>query len=202
MRVAFLTKPLPRLTMPIVGKDWKIVEHNRDLHALLESWASRLLEGLDDAPAPRAIRKAVRRTGVLHRNELRLHPRLVLEARPVGMWSMPERDYGRPWLPAKRGTCHGISEHIAILWNGDYAFCCVDHNGRTSTARFQDLSLLDYLDSEPVQEAFLGFQKLRPSHPYCQLCLGGPHPGIVVVKTVGSILYFKVLRRLRRHTQA
>lgn len=202
VRVAFLTMPLPRLTLPIVENKWKIVEHNRDLHVLLESWANRLLEGLDDPPAPAAIRKAVRRTGVLHRNELRLHPRLVLEARPVGMWPMPERDYGRPWLPAKRGTCHGISEHIAILWNGDYTFCCADHNGRTSTARFQDLSLLDYLDSEPVQQAFRGFQKLRPSHPYCQLCLGGPHRGIVAVKTLGSILYFKVLRRLRREAQA
>jgi organic radical activating enzyme len=202
VRVAFLTKPWPRLTLPIVGNHWKIVEHNRDLHTLLEGWASRLLEGNDKAPAPGAIRKAVRRAGVLHRNELRLHPRLVLEARPVGMWSMPERDYGRPWLPARRGYCHGISEHIAVLWNGDYAFCCADHNGRTSTARFQDLSLLDYLDSEPVQEALQGFQKLRPSHPYCQLCLGGPHPGIVAVKAIGSILYFKVLRRLRRHAQA
>lgn len=202
VRVAFLTKPFPRLTLPIIGNEWKIVSHNRDLHALLDGWAVRLLEGLDGAPVPGAIRKAVRRTGVLHRNELRLHPRLVLEARPVGMWSMPERDYGRPWLPARRGYCHGISEHIAILWNGDYAFCCADHNGRTSTARFQDLSLLDYLDSAPVQAAFLGFEKLRPTHPYCQLCLGGPHPGIVAVKTIGSILYFKVLRRLRRQAQA
>ncbi|HNX49041.1 MAG TPA: radical SAM/SPASM domain-containing protein [Thermoanaerobaculaceae bacterium] len=202
VRVAFLTKPLPRLTLPIVGSDWKIVEHNRDLHPLLESWAGRLLEGLDGVPDARAIRKAVRRTGVLHRNEVRLHSRLVLEARPVGFWSMPERDYGRPWLSATRGTCHGISEHIAILWNGDYAFCCADHNGRTSTARFQDLSLLDYLDSEPVQAAFHGFQRLRPVHPYCRQCLGGPHPGIVAVKTIGSVLYFKVLSRLRREARA
>lgn len=200
--VAFLTKPLPWLTLPVFGRDWQIVEHNRDLHELLERWAGRLAGGLDGAPAPAAIHRAVRKTGVLHRNEVRLHPRLTFEARPVGQWPMPERDWGRPWVAARWGVCHGISEHIAILWNGDYTFCCADHNGRTTTARFQDLSLLDYLDSAPVQAALDGFRRLRPVHPYCQLCLGGPHPMVALVKTIGSIAYFKVLHRLKRETRA
>lgn len=200
--VVLLTKPWPRLTLPYVGHQWKLVQHNRDLHPLLETWADRLVEGMTGAPSRAAIRKAVRRTGVLHRNEVRLHPRLVLETRPVGMWPMPERDWGRPWVPARRGVCHGISEHIAILWNGDFTFCCADHNGRTSTASFRDLSILDYLDSEPVQAALAGFEHMRPVHPYCQLCLGGPHPMVPVVKGLGSIVYFKVLKRLRRETRA
>jgi len=200
--VALLTKPWPRLTLPYVGQDWKLVQHNRQLHPLLEQWASRLVEGLPDSPSPAAIRAAVWRTGVLHRNEVRLHPRLMLETRPVGMWPMPERDWGRPWVPARRGVCHGISEHIAILWNGDYTFCCADHNGRTSTASFRDLSILDYLDSEPVQAALAGFERLRPVHPYCRLCLGGPHPMVPLVKGIGSVVYFKVLKRLRRETRA
>lgn len=200
--VAFLTKPWPRLTLPMVGHEWQLVQHNRDLHPLLEGWASRLVEGLAGAPPAAAIRRAVRLTGVLHRNEVRLHPRLVLETRPVGMWPMPERDWGRPWVPARWGVCHGISEHIAILWNGDYAFCCADHNGRTSTARFQDLPLLDYLDSEPVQAALDGFEHVRPTHPYCQLCLGGPHRMIALVKGLGSVVYFKVFKKFRRETRA
>lgn len=200
--VAFLTKPLARFTLPVFGKDWRLVEHNRELRPLLEGWARRLVEGIPGAPGREAIARAVRRTGVLRRNEVRLHPRLTLESRPVGQWPMPECDWGRPWIPARFGVCHGITEHFGILWNGDYTFCCADHNGRTTTARFQDLSLLDYLDSEPVQAALAGFARLRPVHPYCRLCLGGPHPVIVLFKSVGSIAYFKLLNRLRRSARA
>jgi hypothetical protein len=199
--VAFLTKPLPRLTLPVFGGEWQLVQHNRQLRRLLERWALLLVEGIGGAPDRAAVVRAVRRTGVLHRNEVRLHPRLLLESRPVGQWPMPERDWGRPWLPARWGYCHGISEHFAILWNGDYTFCCADHNGRTSTANFQEVSLLDYLDSKPVQAALAGFARLRPVHPYCQLCLGGPHPMIVAIKSLGSIVYFKVVNRLRRATR-
>ncbi len=202
VRVAFLTKPLARFTLPFVGKDWQLVEHNRELRAMLLAWAERWLGELPDAPAPEAVRRAIRKTGVLHRNEVRLHPRLLLEARPVGEWPMPDRDYGAPWLAARWGTCHGISEHIAILWDGSYTFCCADHDGRTSTARFQDLSVLDYLDSAPVQEALAGFRRLRPTHPYCRLCLGGPNRPYVFFKAVGSIAYFKLLKRMRRESRA
>ncbi|MBI4917556.1 MAG: radical SAM protein [Acidobacteria bacterium] len=202
VRVAFLTKPLPRFTLPFVGGSWRLVEHTRELRALLLAWAERWLPALPDAPAPAAVRRAIGKAGVLHRNEIRLHPRLLLEARPVGAWPMPERDYGRPWREATWGTCHGISEHIAILWDGSYAFCCADHNGRTSTARFQELSLLDYLDSAPVQEALAGFRRLRPTHPYCRQCLGGPHPIMVFAKSVGSVAYFKIFSRMRRESRA
>ena len=201
VRVAFLTKPLPRFTLPSMGKDWRLVEHNRELRALLAAWAERWLPALPDAPEPEAVRRAIRKADVLHRNEIRLHPRLLLEARPVGEWPMPERDHGRPWRPATWGTCHGISEHIAILWDGSYTFCCADHNGRTSTARFQELPILDYLDSPPVQEALAGFRRLRPSHPYCRLCLGGPNRPYVFFKAVGSIAYFKLLSRMRRESR-
>jgi len=202
VRVELLTKPLPRLTLPNVGKDWKIVERNHELHAMLEKWAHRWVGDLEDAPSPKSITRAVRRTGVLHRNELRLHPRLVIETRPVGEWSMPEMTGDRKWHDARWGTCHGISEHIAILWDGSYTFCCADHNGRTSTASFRELSILDYLDSGPVQEALSSLQRMRPSHPYCRACLGGPHPVMPVVKAIGSIFFFKVLKKLRRVSRA
>jgi hypothetical protein len=53
-----------------------------------------------------------------------------------------------------------------------------------------------------VQAVLAGFARLRPVHPYCKLCLGGPHPAIVRIKSVGSIAYFKLLNRLRRSTRA
>ncbi len=199
--VSFLTKPLLGASAPTVGRGWPLVTGNAALHQLLETWAVRFLDGAGNGSSRHALRRAVARTGVLRRNELRLGPRLVFEARPVGDWATPTYPPGRPWYPAPIGSCHGLSDHLAILWNGQYAYCCVDHDGRTSEASFQDTSLLDFLDSEPVQAAFRGFRRLRPVHPYCRRCLGGPGRLYALVKGLGSAVYFGVLKRTLRRTE-
>lgn len=199
--VSFLTKPLLGLSAPALGRSWPLVSRNAALHQLLESWAIRFLDEDGEGPTRTAIQRAVARTGVLRRNELRLGPRLTFEARPVGDWATPSYPPGRRWYPAPIGSCHGLSDHLAILWNGQYAYCCVDHEGRTSEACFQDTSLLDFLDSEPVQAAFKGFRRLRPVHPHCRQCLGGPGRLYALVKGLGSAVYFGVLKRTLRRTE-
>ncbi len=198
--VSFLTKPLFGASAPTVGRGWPLVTGNGALHQLLETWALRFLDGAGSGSTPEAVRRAVARTSVLHRNELRLGPRLVFEARPVGEWATPTHPPGRRWYSTPIGSCHGLSDHMAILWNGQYAYCCVDHDGRTSQARFQDTSLLDFLGSQPVQAALSGFRRLRPVHPYCRQCLGGPGRAFALVKGVGSALYFGLLKRTLRRT--
>ncbi|HLA79128.1 MAG TPA: radical SAM/SPASM domain-containing protein [Vicinamibacteria bacterium] len=199
--VSFLTKPLFGASAPTVGRGWPLVSSKAALHQLLETWAARFLDGAGNGATPDALRRAVARTGMLSRNELRLGPRLVFEARPVGEWATPTYPPGRRWYPAPFGSCHGLTDHLAILWNGQYAYCCVDHDGHTSQARFQDTSLLDFLGSEPVQAALRGFRRLRPVHPYCRQCLGGPGRLFALVKGLGAALYFGVLRRTLRRTE-
>ena len=67
---------------------------------------------------------------------------------------------------------------------------------------FQDLSLLDYLDSPPVQEALAGLRRLRPSHPYCARCLGGPSRPYAFLKGLGAVAYFGVLGAMLRRVGA
>lgn len=202
--VALLTKPFGGfLSLPTIGREWAIVGSDAGLREVLAAWARRVLA----APSPAAL-DAIATARAVRWNRLRLAPRLVFETRPVGEWSRPPAHAPRGragasppsppgrWFETKIGTCHGLTDHFAILWNGDYAYCCVDYDGHTSHARFQDVSILDYLASKPVQRAIAGFRRMRPVHPYCRQCLGGPTRAVAVAKGLGSIAYFHAYRRL------
>ncbi len=193
--VSFLTRAFLGLSAPTVGRTWPLVASTAALHELLESWAVRFLDGSLNDSNRDAVKRAISRARVIRRNELRLGPRLTFEARPVGEWATPTYPPQREWYGTPIGSCHGLSDHMAILWSGQYSYCCVDHDGHTSSARFQDTSLLDFLDSAPVQAAFRGFRRFRPVHPYCRQCLGGPTRLYALVKGLGSAAYFGVLKR-------
>jgi hypothetical protein len=201
--VAFLTRPFGGwLSLPTIGRDWSIVGTDAGLREILRAWARRALEATPHEPRLAAAEREIGKLGVARWNRLRLAPRLSFETRPVGEWSMPEHhpDAAR-WVPAAIGTCHGLTDHFAILWNGAYAYCCVDYDGRTTHARFQDVPILDYFDSRPVQRAIRGFRRMRPVHPYCRACLGGPSRAIAIAKGIGSIAYFGAYRRLVREAE-
>jgi hypothetical protein len=196
--VAFLTKPFGgRLSLPTVGRDWAIVGSDEGLRAILARWAEKAL----DRPSE-AARRAIAATRAARWNRLGLAPRLRFETRPVGEWPVPPADGARPWFASAIGACHGLTDHFAILWNGDYAYCCVDHEGRTSQARFEDVSILDWLASRPVQRAIAGFRRMRPAHPHCRRCLGGPTRAVALAKGIGSIAYIHAYRRLAREEDA
>jgi hypothetical protein len=42
---------------------------------------------------------------------------------------------------------------------------------------------------------------MRPVHPYCRACLGGPSRAIAIAKGIGSIAYFGAYRRLVREAE-
>jgi hypothetical protein len=192
--VAFLTNPFGRLALPTIGRDWSIVASDGDLRAILRAWARRCLDGIAGAPAPE---REIARARAAFPNLLRLAPRLLFETRQVGEWPAPPAAGGGPWFEARAGTCHGLTDHFAVLWDGRYSYCCVDYDGHTGgAARFQDVSILDWLASKPVQRAIRGFERWSPEHPYCRRCLGGSTRAIALGKAVGSIAYFKLYRPL------
>jgi hypothetical protein len=194
VNVVLLTNPLGRIALPTIGRDWSIVSTTEGLHAVLRDWAARCLEGAPDAPPSDAVARAIERARAARANTLRLGARLIFETRQVGEWPAPATAAPGAWFDAPFGTCHGLTDHFAILWDGRYSYCCVDYEGRTSHARVQDLPVLDYLASRPVQRAIRGFARMAPVHPYCKKCLGGPSRAIALGKAVGSIAYFGLYR--------
>ncbi len=186
--LAFLTNPYGgRFGLPTIGRDWSLVGTDAELRRVLADWAGR-------CGAPAAAR-GIARAHAARPNRIELAPRLAFETRPVGEWPRPDAAEGG-WHEARFGTCHGLTDHFAILWDGRYSYCCVDHDGKTSSARFPETPIVDYLGSEPVRRAIRGFERFVPVHPHCRRCLGGSTRAIALAKGVGSIAYFKLYRPL------
>jgi hypothetical protein len=83
-----------------------------------------------------------------------------------------------------------------ILWNGDYVICCADYDGKTVLGNFAETSLPAYLSLPAVQEIAGAFRRYRVVHPHCQQCLGDRSAASSLVRQLGSIIYFKIYRRL------
>jgi hypothetical protein len=89
-----------------------------------------------------------------------------------------------------------------VLWNGDYVICCTDYDGATALANATKVSLRTYLSLPSVQAIAEGFRRYRVVHPHCRRCLGDRHLATALCRQVGSILYFKVYRRLTAERRA
>ena len=129
---------------------------------------------------------------------LNVSSRFMVEVKPAADWAGPFRANGEV-VPARFGSCHGLTEHLGVLWDGKIVFCCADYEGKTSAGRIGDLRLLDFLRSREAEAVADGFRKMRLIHPHCQACRGGRTRATSAGHQIGSILYFKVLRRLVDH---
>jgi hypothetical protein len=84
---------------------------------------------------------------------------------------------------------------MGVLWNGDFVYCCTDFNGETSTRNAADASIREFLEEPEVQSIVEGFNRYRVVHPHCQRCLGDVTWSRSLVRQVGSIVYFKWMRK-------
>jgi sulfatase maturation enzyme AslB (radical SAM superfamily) len=185
--ISFLTSPLRRLIIPLF-EEYNIIDTTPKLREHLRAWAERLLKGTSaEHRLPETLQR-IQRATVFRQNHMAVTERLSFQTRIVGDWG---NHFQQSLVKARFGYCPGLQENVGILWNGDYVFCCTDYDGRTSTANHRDMSLMDYLNQEVVQQTVRGFQDLKITHPHCQSCMGDSSYLKAIGKQIGSILYFK-----------
>ena len=127
-----------------------------------------------------------------------ISPRFMVETKPAADWAGPYRA-GAQVVPAKFGSCNGLTEQMGVLWNGNIVFCCADFEGKTSSGKIGEVRLLDFLRSRGAESVSDGFRRMRVVHPHCQTCRGGKSLATSAGHQLGSIAYFKVIRRLVDH---
>jgi len=191
LTISFFSSPLRRLLIPLMP-NISIADTSRDLRQHLLNWSDIILKGTVYEKNLKEIQKSLNRVKSFKGNRITITPNLTFETRIMGDWS----DHPSPnGIKAKIGFCPGIQENFGILWNGDFVFCCVDYEGKTINGNVKDMSVSDYLGSPHVQEVVKGFNKFKIVHPYCQECLGDRNYLNAFVRQIGSILYFKGIRR-------
>ncbi len=191
LTINFLSSPLRKLIIPI-AKEFNIADTSKKLRYHLKTWADRILKSTNLERHSSGIQKQINRARCFKENTVVISDRLSFHTRIVGDWAT---HFDQKVVEAKFGYCPGIQENFGILWNGDYTFCCTDHNGMTSTHNYSDTSLHDYLKHELVQNTVKGFERYRVLHPYCKQCLGDKNILNAIVKQIGSIVYFKLIKK-------
>jgi hypothetical protein len=192
LSICFLANPLRRFHAPN-PPTMRVAESGEVLRAHMASWADWIFRGTrHEADLPQILART-RRAGILKECRIPLAGDLDFRVRILGNWA---GHFEGPNAPARFGYCPGLAENFGILWNGDYVLCCTDYDGQTVLANAAQVSLRDYLSLPAVQEVADGFRKYRVVHPYCRRCLGDRHPVSALCRQVGSIIYFKVYRRL------
>jgi hypothetical protein len=171
----------------------RVVESGRILRAHMASWAEWIVRGTrHEADLPQIVERT-RRAGILKETSIPLTETLDFQVRILGNWA---GHFEGPVSRARFGYCPGLQENFGVLWNGDYVLCCTDYDGQTALANAAEVSLRDYLSLPAVQAVARGFRGYRVVHPYCRRCLGDRHPAGALCRQVGSIIYFKLYRRL------
>jgi len=191
LELNFLSSPLRRLILPVMA-DVSIADTTGSLRKFLSVWADYILKGTEFEGELSGLRKRLRRVRSFKQNTVGLTPDLSFTTRIMGDWSEHSIDTG---VRARVGYCPGIRENFGVLWNGDIVFCCVDYEGRTSVGNIKDMTLEDALAGPAMQGAIAGFDKLRIVHPHCQRCIGDKNHLNTLVRQIGSIVYFKGVKK-------
>ena len=189
--ISFLSSPLRRLLIPIFP-EVSIADTSSDLKRHLRLWTERILVNTSLEHRYNDVLKQIQKIQTFKENVVRISDRLSFHTRILGDWSI---HFNGKNVNAYFGFCPAIQENFGILWNGDYTFCCTDYDGRTSTYNYKYLPINDYLGKEEIQQTVIGFNKFRVLHPFCKQCLGDRNILNAIVKQIGSIFYFKLLKR-------
>ena len=87
--------------------------------------------------------------------------------------------YGNYLLPEgvsvrekRRGKCFAPFKSLAILWNGDCTFCCIDFDGELIVGNVRENSLEEIWHGERINKIRKEMKNYNLSHKFCQKCQG------------------------------
>jgi len=192
LTLVFLTNPLGRFLAPDPPSG-NVPTTGGALRMHLSCWAEEIVRGTPHEAELPAILRRIRKAGVLKESVIPLSDRVHFRVRILGNWA---GHFELPIVPAKFGYCPGLVENFGILWNGDYVICCTDFDGQTVMANHVDTSVRGYLALPEVQAVAAGFRRLRVRHPHCGICLGERGAVNSALRQFGSVVYFKVYRKI------
>jgi len=144
-------------------------------------------------PAPlQSVQAEVRKLNLLHPQMLRLDRHTTVYAQPFADWGnafTSRRVHG-----TRFGYCGYGMKNIGVLNSGEVTICCADYDGRTALGNLHSDSLAAILSSERAGEICEGFRTMRLVHPHCRHCVGSPSRAKALLKGLGSIYLFRLLK--------
>ncbi|MCH8157411.1 MAG: radical SAM protein [Nitrospinae bacterium] len=183
----------------VPGEDWSlgtmnVINNTKELRSTFAYWAEEILNvtpGVSESDK-QEVRDRIAKLSAFKWNVVQIVPNLYFETYVLDTWG--NAFVGDDAVPTKVGYCSALTDHFAILVNGDLTYCCKDFDGKTAAGNVFDQPIVEVLNSKPIIDAIEGFKKNRVVHPHCQKCLGGSSKWKAVRNAVGSILIWRYLK--------
>ncbi|NIP99937.1 MAG: radical SAM protein [Nitrospinaceae bacterium] len=183
----------------VPGEDWtlgtmSVLNNTEELRRTFSYWARSIHEVCTDMPdtEKQAVEEKIRKLSIFKWNVVPVAPHVYFETYVLNTWGNAFVD--EHVVPSKVGYCSALTDHFAVLVNGDLTYCCKDYDGQTRAGNVFEQPIVDILNSRPVLEAIEGFRNLRVVHPHCQKCLGGSTRLKSLGNSLGSIIIWKYLK--------
>ena len=183
----------------VPGEDWslgtmKAINNTDELRRTFAYWAKEIINvtpGITE-PDKQAVQNRIAGLSAFKWNVVEIVPNLYFETYVLDTWG--NAFVGEETVPTKVGYCSALTDHFAILVNGDMTYCCKDFDGKTTAGNVFEKPIVELLNSRPILDAIEGFMSNKVVHPYCQKCLGGSSKFKSFRNAIGSILIWRYLK--------
>ncbi len=183
----------------VPGEDWSlgtmnVINSTNELRKTFGYWAKEIHRVSPPLPAEEVaeVENRIAKLSTFKWNVVKVTPNIFFETYILDTWG--NAFIGDNVVTTKVGYCSALTDHFAILCNGDMTYCCKDYDGNTKAGNVFEQPIVDILNNGPIVEAIEGFMKNKVVHPYCQKCLGGSTKLKSFGNAMGSIIIWKYLK--------
>ncbi|MFQ5671451.1 MAG: radical SAM/SPASM domain-containing protein [Nitrospinales bacterium] len=182
----------------VPGEDWtlgtmNVLGNTPELQRTFTYWAEAIHELYPRNGGLERVRDKIKKLSVFKWNVVEVLPNLYFETYVLDTWG--NAFVGDNVVPSRIGYCSALTDHFAILTNGDLTYCCKDYNGQTAGAgNVFETPIVEILNSDRILKVIEGFRNFKVVDPYCQKCLGGSTWLKSMGNRLGSILIWKYLK--------
>lgn len=196
MKVHFLNTVIKS---DVPGEDWSkgtmsVINNTQELRRTFTYWANEVhrVYPQSNPGALEEVHKKIEKLAIYKWNVVEIIPNLYFETYILDTWG--NAFAGENVVPSKVGYCSALTDHFAILCNGDLVYCCKDYDGKTAAGNVFENSVVDILNRDQIISVIEGFKNLKVIHPHCQKCLGGSTWLKSFGNQLGSIIIWKYLK--------
>ncbi|GJL78067.1 MAG: radical SAM protein [Nitrospinaceae bacterium] len=196
LKVHFLNT---QIKSDVPGEDWSlgtmnVINNTKELRQTFGRWAKEVHKICPPMTAEEItdVEKRIEKLSTFKWNVVNVAPNIFFETYILDTWG--NAFVGDGVIPTKVGYCSALTDHFAILCNGDMTYCCKDYNGNTKSGNVFERPIVDILNNDHIIAAISGFMDNKVVHPYCQKCLGGSTRLKSIGNALGSIIIWKYLK--------
>jgi len=180
-------------------KAMRIINGRKQLRRHLSDWTEKILEGtVPDSHLQGIVRQKFTRVFAGVPQFFDIHPKVILHNFPLENWGNLNQE---KIYRAKIGHCDGAAGQLGIFCDGTVVPCCTDFDGLIPLGDVNDQSLGQILRGQSACELRQAFNRFQVHHPLCQKCLGANSRSKSIVRQLGSIAYYKMVKPWIRRDQ-